>query len=71
MALQDGDLVAQKQDLGGLHISSRRVSWSHVITRVIRRKANRRHMIGDHYGSTARRATVLVRAMDAILGTYS
>jgi hypothetical protein len=26
---------------------------------VIRRKTNRRHMIGDHYGPTAGRATVL------------
>jgi hypothetical protein len=28
-------------------------------------------MIGDHYGPTAGRATVLVRAVDAILGTHS
>jgi hypothetical protein len=28
-------------------------------------------MIGDHYGPTARRATVLVRAVDAILGTHT
>jgi len=27
-------------------------------------------MIGDHYGPTAGRATVLVRAVDAILGTH-
>jgi DNA-binding NarL/FixJ family response regulator len=27
-------------------------------------------MIGDHYGPTAWRATVLVRAVDAILGTH-
>jgi hypothetical protein len=26
-------------------------------------------MIGDHHGRTARRATLLVRAMDEILGT--
>ena len=37
---------------------------------MIRRKTNRRHMIGDHYGRTARRATLLVRAMDEILGTH-
>jgi uncharacterized protein (DUF2384 family) len=37
---------------------------------VIRRKTNRRHMIGDHHGRTARRATLLVRAMDEILGTH-
>jgi hypothetical protein len=36
---------------------------------VIRRKVNRRHMIGDHHGRTAGRATLLVRAMDGILGT--
>jgi hypothetical protein len=40
------------------------------VTRVIRRKTNRRHMIGDHYGPTAGRATVLVRAVDEILGTH-
>jgi hypothetical protein len=39
-------------------------------TRVIRRKTNRRHMTGDH-GRTARRATLLVRAMDEILGTHN
>jgi len=27
-------------------------------------------MIGDHYGPTAWRATVLVRAVDVILGTH-
>jgi hypothetical protein len=32
------------------HAFSRRDSRSHVITRVIRRKRNRRHMIGDHHG---------------------
>ena len=31
---------------------------------------NRRHMIGDHHGRTARRATMLVRAVDEILGTH-
>jgi hypothetical protein len=51
------------------HASSRRDSRSHEATRVIRRKTNRRHMIGDHHGRTAGRATVLVRAADAILGT--
>jgi len=29
------------------------------------------HMIGDHHGRTAGRATVLVRAVDEILGTHS
>jgi len=28
-------------------------------------------MIGDHHGWTAGRVTVLVRAVDGILGTYS
>ncbi len=52
------------------HASSRRDSRSHAVTRVIKRKTNRRHMIGDHYGPAAGRATVLVRAVDAILGTH-
>jgi hypothetical protein len=38
---------------------------------VIRRNTNRRHMIGDHHGRTARRANLLVRAVDDILGTHS
>jgi hypothetical protein len=37
---------------------------------VIRRKTKRRHMIGDHDGRTARRATLLIRAVDGILGTH-
>ena len=52
------------------HASSRRDSRSHAATRVIRRKTNRRHMIGDHHGRGAGRATLLVRAVDAILGTH-
>jgi hypothetical protein len=28
-------------------------------------------MIGDHHGRTAARATLLVRAMDGILGTHT
>src|SRR5258708_23885464 len=32
------------------HVSSRRDSLSHAATRVISRKTNRRHMIGDHHG---------------------
>ena len=31
---------------------------------------NRRHMIGDHHGRTAGGTTLLVRAMDGILGTH-
>jgi len=53
------------------HASSRRDSCSHAATRVIRRKTKRRHMIGDHYGPAGGRATLLVRAVDAILGTHS
>ena len=32
---------------------------------------NRRHMPGDHHGRMAGRATLLVRAVDEILGTHS
>jgi hypothetical protein len=32
---------------------------------------NRRHMTNDHHGQTAGRATLLVRAVDEILGTHS
>jgi hypothetical protein len=35
------------------HVSSHRDSRSHAATRVIRRKTNRRHMIGDHHGRAA------------------
>jgi hypothetical protein len=52
------------------HASSRRDSRSHEVTCVIRRKTNRRHMIGDHHGRTAGRANSLVRAVDGILGTH-
>jgi hypothetical protein len=52
------------------HVSSRRDRRSHETSRVIRRKANRRHMIVDHHGRTARRAILLVRAVDGILGTH-
>ena len=45
-------------------------SRSHAVSRVIRRKTNRRHMTGDHHGRTARRATLLVTATDEILGTH-
>ena len=31
---------------------------------------NRRHMIDDHHGRMAGRATLLVRAVDEILGTH-
>jgi len=41
------------------------------VTYVIRRNTNRRHMIGDHHGRAARIATLLVRAVDEILGTHA
>jgi hypothetical protein len=47
--LQDGELVAQDQISAVFHASSRRDSRSHVVTRMMRRKANRRHMTGDHH----------------------
>jgi hypothetical protein len=53
------------------HVSSRRDSRSHAASRVIRRNTNRRHMIGDHHWQSAGRATLLVRAVDATLGTHS
>ena len=53
------------------HASSRWDSRSHEAARVIRRNTNRRHMIGDHHGRMAGRATLLVRAVDGILGTHS
>ena len=52
------------------HASSRRNSRSRAAASVIRRKTNRRHMIGDHHGRTAGGTTLLVRAVDAILGTH-
>jgi hypothetical protein len=52
------------------YASPRRDSRSHAATRVVRRKMNLRHMIGDHHGRTAGRANLLVRAMDEILGTH-
>jgi hypothetical protein len=67
--LQDSELVAQDQDLCGLPSLLTPDSRSDVVTRVMRRKVNRRHMTGDHHGRGAGRATLLVRAADAILGT--
>ena len=46
-------------------------SRSHAASRVIRRNTNRRHMLGDHHGRSARRATLLVSATDGILGTHT
>ncbi len=50
--------------------SSHRDSRSHVITRVIRRKTNRRHTISDHHGRATDIATSLLTAADGILGTH-
>jgi hypothetical protein len=51
--------------------SARRESRNPAATRVTRRNTNRRHMTGDHHGRTTRRATMLVRAADEILGTHT
>jgi hypothetical protein len=53
------------------HASSRWDSLSHAVTRVRRRKANCRHMTADHHGRASDGATLLIRALDAILGTHS
>ena len=37
---------------------------------MVRRNTNRRHMIGDHHGRTAERTTLMLRAVDDILGTH-
>ena len=52
------------------HAASRGDSLSHMVTRVMRRKTNRRHMTCDHRGQGAGRATLLARTVDAILGTH-
>jgi hypothetical protein len=49
------------------HVSSRRDSRSQEAARVARKNMNCRHMIGDHHDRTARRTTLLVRAMDEIV----
>jgi hypothetical protein len=53
------------------HASSRWESRRHDATRMIRRKTNRRHMTGDHHDQAAGIATLLVRAVDGILGTHT
>jgi hypothetical protein len=50
--------------------SSRRDSRSQLNTCVIRRKTNRRHMIGDHHGRVPVPATLLLTALDGIFGTH-
>jgi hypothetical protein len=69
--LQHGELVAQDQDLGDAPRLLAPDSRSHVAVRVIRRKTNRRHMTGDHHGQAAGMASLLVRAVDGILGTHT
>ena len=53
------------------HVSARRDSLSHPATRVASRNTNRRHMTGDHHGRSLSRATLPVRAVDAIPGTHN
>jgi uncharacterized protein (DUF2384 family) len=53
------------------HASSRWDSRRQEAVRVIRRKTSRRHMTGDHHDRTARRANLLVTAIDEILGTHN
>jgi hypothetical protein len=38
---------------------------------MVRINTNRRHMIDDHHRRAAARATLLVRAMDEILGMHT
>jgi hypothetical protein len=53
------------------HASSRRDSRSHVVTRVIRRKTNRRHMTGDHQAGRLGEQLCWSGAMDRNLGTHN
>jgi hypothetical protein len=70
MALQEGDLVAQDQDLGGLLRILAPGLPQPRNTCVIRRKTNVRHMIGDHHRRAADTATLLLTALDGIFGTH-
>ena len=47
------------------------VSHPHPKQQRLVARTNRRHMIGDHHGRTAGRATLPVRAVDGILGTHN
>ena len=71
LALRDGEMVAHDQDLCDLPRLRRPGRPSYTASRVISRNTNRKHMIGDHHGPTTARATLLVRAMDGILGTQN
>ena len=68
--LQDRELVAQDQDPGSLPRLLAPDSRSHPVICVVRRNTNRKQMTGDHHGRNARRATLLVRAVDALLRTH-
>jgi len=68
--LQDGELVAQDQDLCALPSFLALGEPQPRRSRVVRRKTNRRHMTGDHYGRTGRTATLLVTVTDEILDTH-
>jgi hypothetical protein len=52
------------------HASSRRDSRSHAAILVIRRKTNRRHMVGDHHGRTAGRQPCWSGPWTTFFGTH-
>jgi hypothetical protein len=52
------------------HASSRWDGRGHPNTGAIRRKTNRRHMIGDHHRRAAGTATLLLTAVDETSGTH-
>ena len=66
-ALEKKVLAARDQEGRPCHRKERRPPSA---VRVIRRKANRRHMTGDHHGQLPRKATLQVTATDEILGTH-
>jgi hypothetical protein len=68
VANRDDHSVMVPADMPGRARSSNRAP--HPATRMIRRNTNRRHMVGDHHGRAAWRATLLVRAVDDLLGTH-
>jgi hypothetical protein len=71
--LQDGELVAQDQDLGDLPglITPSQPQPGGRPRGQEKEEPHRRHMTDDHHGrAAAERATLLVTAMDEILGTH-
>ena len=62
--LRDGDLVAQDAKISAVFRASARQRCSHATSRVIRRKAQRRHMTGDHHGRAVGTATLVLTALD-------